>query len=180
VSTEIAIEMLRPLPASGTVYTTATLVHADGLGGVATGRVTDQDGIVLASCSQRGRFIAAPPDLVEEGSWGAPLGVGDLDRLLATRSEEPMRATDVLSNEGGSLHGGISMFASDLVAGAVAPGLVTASIHITYTRAVAIGAGVTWRPDVRHLGRSLAVVDVDGVVDGRVCTTARVVLQPPS
>jgi acyl-coenzyme A thioesterase PaaI-like protein len=91
-----------------------------------------------------------------------------------------MPTTDVLANEGGSLHGGVSMFASDLVAGALAPGLVTASLHITYTRAVPIGAEVTWRAAVPHPGRSLTVVDVDGVVDGRTCTTARVVLHPPA
>jgi acyl-coenzyme A thioesterase PaaI-like protein len=72
------------------------------------------------------------------------------------------------------------MFAADIVAGALAPGLVTSSIHIVYTRAIPIGVPVTWRAAVRHPGRSLAVVDVDGVVDDQVCTTARVVLHPPA
>jgi acyl-coenzyme A thioesterase PaaI-like protein len=71
------------------------------------------------------------------------------------------------------------MFASDLVAGALAPDLVTASIHIVYTRVIPIGSSVLWRPNMRHAGRSLTVVDVDGVVDDQVCTSARVVLHRP-
>ncbi len=117
---------------------------------------------------------------MEEGAWGGPPRPGDLERLLAVRADVPMPTTDVLANEGGNLHGGVSMFASDLVAGAFRPDLVTASVHITYTRAIPIGADLTWRATVRHDSRSLAVVDVDGVVEDRVGTTARVVLHPPA
>jgi len=179
VSTEITLDVLRPLPATGVVHADARLVYADDLGGVATGSVTDESGNVLALCSQRGRFIPSPPDLVEEGAWGGPVREGDLSRLMATRADEPMMVTDVLANEGGSLHGGIAMFLADVVAGAATPDLVTASVHIAYTRGIPIGSEITWRAAVRHRGRSLAVVDVDGVVDDRVCTTARVVLHPP-
>ena len=178
VSAEITLDVLRPLPATGVVHAVARLVHADDLGGMATGSVSDEAGNVLALCSQRGRFIPSPPDLVEEGSWGGPVREGDLARLMATRADEPMVITDVLANEGGSLHGGIALFLSDVVAGAVRPDLVTASVHITYTRGIPIGSEIAWRAAVRHRGRSLAVVDVDGVVDDRVCTTARVVLHP--
>ncbi len=179
VSAEITLDLLRPLPQSGRVLADGRLVQSDALGGFATGSVTAEDGTLLAVCTQRGRFVRAPEDLVEEGAWGGPPAPGDLERLLATRADEPMPTTDVLANEGDSLHGGISMFASDLVAAAAAPGLVTASIHTTYTRAIPIGAAVTWRADVRHPGRSLTVVDVDGLVDGRICTSSRVVLHPP-
>jgi acyl-coenzyme A thioesterase PaaI-like protein len=178
VSAEITLDVLRPLPATGTVHSDARLVHADDLGGMATGSVSDDAGNVLALCSQRGRFIPSPPDLVEEGAWGGPVREGDLVRLMATRADEPMVITDVLANEAGSLHGGIALFVSDVVAGAVRPDLVTASVHIAYTRGIAIGSEIAWRAAVRHRGRSLAVVDVDGVVDDRVCTTARVVLHP--
>jgi len=75
---------------------------------------------------------------------------------------------------------GAEVFASDLVASAMAPELVTASVHITFTRGIPIGHDVTWRASTRHAGRSLTVVEVDGVVDDRVCTTARVVLHPPA
>jgi acyl-coenzyme A thioesterase PaaI-like protein len=180
VSAEITLDVLRPLPTSGLLFADARLVQSDALGGFATGTVTAEDGSLLALCSQRGRFVHAPEDLVEEGAWGGPPHDGDLERLLAVRDGVPMPTSDVLANEGGSLHGGVSMLASDLVAGALAPGLVTASLHITYTRAVPIGAEVTWRAAVPHPGRSLTVVDVDGVVDGRTCTTARVVLHPPA
>jgi acyl-coenzyme A thioesterase PaaI-like protein len=180
VSAEIAMDVLAPLPTTGTLHVEARLDHVDGLGGLSTGRVTTGDGALVALCRQRGRFVAAPPDLVEEGSWGAPVAAGDLERLLAIRDGVPLRATDVLANEGGSLHGGISMFASELVAAAVAPDLVTASVHITYTRVIPLGTEVTWRTDVVHRGRTLTVVDVQGLVEDRVCTSARVVLHPPA
>ena len=180
VSTEISLEMLRPLPASGTVSVSGVLRHVDPLGGLATGTVGAEDGTVLALCSQRGRYVQAPEGLVEEGAWGGPPEPGDLARLLAVRAGVPMATSDVLANESDSLHGGVSMLCSDLVASALAPDLVTASLHITYTRGIPIGAEVLWRADIRHPGRSLTVVDVDGVVDGKVCTTARVVLHPPA
>ena len=158
---------------------TGKLVQSDAQGGFATGTVRNEEGTRLAVCTQRGRFIRAPEGLVEDGAWGGPPRPGDLERLLSVRDGAPMTTTDVLANEGGNLHGGVSMFASDLVAGALAPDLVTASIHITYTRAIPIGVPVTWRATVKHPGRSLTVVDVDGMVDEQVCTAARVVLHPP-
>jgi acyl-coenzyme A thioesterase PaaI-like protein len=179
VSTEITLDVLRPLPATGRVLADGRLVQSDAQGGYATGTVRNEEGTRLAVCTQRGRFIPAPDGLVEEGAWGGPPRPGDLERLLAVRDGVPMPTTDVLANEGGNLHGGVSMFVSDLVACALRPDLVTASLHITYARAIPIGADVSWRATVRHDGRSLAVVDVDGVVDDRVGTTARVVLHPP-
>ena len=180
VSTEITLDVLRPLPATGRVLADGKLVQSDAQGGFATGTVRNEEGTRLAVCTQRGRFIRAPEGLVEEGAWGGPPRPGDLERLLSVGDGAPMPTTDVLANEGGNLHGGISMFASDLVAGALRPDLVTASVHITYTRAIPIGADVSWRATIRHDSRSLAVVDVDGVVDDRVGTTARIVLHPPA
>src|SRR4051794_18318127 len=142
VSAEITLDVLRPLPSAGEVHASASLLHLDALGGVAAGRVTDDDGTVIALCSQRGRFIPAPSGLVEGGSWGGPVPAGALERLLATRADEPVPATDALANEGGNLHGGISLCVADLVAAAVAPELVTASVHITYTRGIPLGSSV--------------------------------------
>ncbi len=178
VSTEITLDLLRPLPTSGRVFVKATLVQSDEQGGFASGEVHDESGRVLALCTQRGRYIPAPEGLVEDGAWGGPPRPGDLERVLAVKPDEPMPTTDVLANEADNLHGGIAMFASDLVAGSLASELVTASIHITFVRGIPIGSEVTWRTSVRHPGRSLTVVDVDGVVDDVVCTTARVVLHP--
>jgi acyl-coenzyme A thioesterase PaaI-like protein len=179
VSTEITLDVLRPLPTSGRVLADGKLAQSDAQGGFASGTVRNEEGTRLAVCTQRGRFIRAPEGLVEEGAWGGPPRPGDLERLLSVRHDVPMPTTDVLANESGNLHGGVSMFVADIVAGALAPTLVTSSIHITYTRAIPIGADVTWRATVRPAGRSLGVVDVDGVVDDRVGTTARVVLHPP-
>jgi len=178
VSAEITLDVVAPLPVEGALYADARRVHRDSMGGLATGRVVGGDGRLIALTTQRGRSIPAPRDLVVEGSWGGALGDGDLARLVATRAGEPMVAGDVLANEAGTLHGGVSMFLSGLLAEAAAPDLVLASLHISYARRVPIGALVTWRPHIRHRGRSLAVVDVDGVVDERICTTARMVLHP--
>ena len=178
VSTEITVDVLRAMPTSGRLFAKAQQVRADRQGGFATGTVNDESGRLLAVCTQRGRFIRAPEGLVEEGGWGGPPRPGDLERLLAVRADVPMPTTDVLANEADHLHGGVAMFASDLVAGSLAPDLVTASIHIAYTRGIPIGSSVVWRTSVRHPGRSLTIVDVDGVVDDAVCTTARVVLHP--
>jgi acyl-coenzyme A thioesterase PaaI-like protein len=180
VSTEITLDVLRPLPTSGRLFVKGERAGFDDQSGFATGTVKDESGRLLALCSQRARFVRAPDGLVEEGTWGGPPRPGDLERLLGVRADVPMVTTDVLANEADHLHGGISMFASDLVASSLAPGLVTASIHVVYTRGIPIGSEVTWRASVRHPGRSLTVVDVDGVVDGAVSTTARVVLQPPA
>ena len=179
VSAEITIDVVRSLPTSGRVLADARLVHADDLGALATGTVTDEDGRLLALTSQRGRFVRAPEGLVEEGAWGGPPAPGDLERLLTTRADQPVATTDALANESGNLHGGVSMFLADLVASAMRPDLVTASVHIAYTRGIPIGADLTCRATTRHDGRSLAVIDVDGVVGDRVGTTARVVLHPP-
>ncbi len=178
VSTEITLDVLQALPTSGRVFVKCQRDHADEQGGFASGTAKDESGRLLAVCTQRGRFIPAPDGLVEEGAWGGPPRPGDLERVLAVQADVPMETTDVLANEADNLHGGISMFASDLVAASFAPELVTASIHITFVRGLPIGSSVTWRTAVRHPGRSLTVVDVDGVVDDRVCTTARVVLHP--
>jgi acyl-coenzyme A thioesterase PaaI-like protein len=179
VSAEITIDVVRPLPTSGRVHADGQLVLADDLGGLATGSVTDDDGRLLALTSQRGRFLRAPEGLVEEGAWGGPPAPGDLERLLAARADQPLPTTDVLANESGNLHGGVSMFLADLVASALRPDLVTASVHITYTRGIPIGPELICRATTRHDGRSLAVIDVDSMVGDRVGTAARVVLHPP-
>ncbi len=180
VSTEITLDAFRPLPSLGRVLVEARLSYADGLSGFATGTVTDEAGTVLALVSQRGRYVRAPEGLVEEGAWGGPPAPGDLERLLASRAEEPVVTTDVLANESGNLHGGVSMFLADLVASALRPDLVTASVHVTYARGIPIGPELICRTTTRHDGRSLAVIDVDGMVEDRVCTTARVILHPPA
>jgi uncharacterized protein (TIGR00369 family) len=179
VSAEITIDVVRPLPASGRVVADARLVHADALGGLATGTVTDEDGRLLALTSQRGRFLVAPEGLVEDGAWGGPPAPGDLERLLAAHADRPLPTTDALANESGNLHGGVSLLLADLVASALRPDLVTASVHIAYTRGIPIGPELVCRATTRHDGRSLAVIDVDGMVGDRVGTTARVVLHPP-
>jgi acyl-coenzyme A thioesterase PaaI-like protein len=179
VSTEITLDLLRALPTAGRVFVKARQTYSDAQGGFASGTVKDESGRLLAVCTQRGRVIRAPEGLVEEGAWGGPPRPGDLERLLAVRADAPMPTTDVLANEADHLHGGVSLFASDLVASALAPELVTASIHIAYARGIPIGSEVVWRASVRHPGRSLTVVDVDGVVDDVVSTTARIVLHPP-
>jgi acyl-coenzyme A thioesterase PaaI-like protein len=180
VSAEITLDVLEPLPTEGRIHAVADLVHVGGLGAFATGRLTDDDGRLVAVGTQRGRFVpmagdpGSPSYAPVEGSTDA---VRWLDSTYA--GPEPFVVPDLMANPLGNVHGGMSLCLSDLVArGAVADHLTTASLHITYTRAIPVGATLAYTTEVHHEGRSLAVVDVTARVDGRPATVARVVLHP--
>ena len=96
------------------------------------------------------------------------------------RADEPVTTTDVHANESGNLHGGVSMFLADLVAGALRPDLVTASVHIAYTRGIPIGAepASAARPPATPAGRWPSSTSTAWSTAGSA-PTARVVLHPP-
>ena len=155
-------------------------MHVDAQGGFATGTVTDEDGPCSPCRPSAAASSVAPEGLVEEGAWGGPATPGDLERLLAARADDPCPPPTCTPTRAATCTAASRCSLADLVAGALRPDLVTASVHIAYTRAIPIGAELIWRATIRHASRSLAVIDVDGVVDGRVGTTARVVLHPPA
>jgi uncharacterized protein (TIGR00369 family) len=199
VSTEISIDVLRPLPGDGTrVQALTDQVHTSAQGGLALGRVLDAGGRVIAVCRQRGRYVTQLPPgpatptggvqpLVDPVTDGVTLpatdALIDAASLLGVRwpgsgtAEPLLEVTDRLTNPLGNLHGGISLCASELVAmAALLPsGLVTASVQVAYLRPAPVGAVVRFAVTVQHRGRTLAVVQVMGTNDaGKICTIATI------
>ena len=185
VSTEISLDLLEPLPLDGsTVHASAHVIHADATGGFAVGEVIGDDGRLLATCRQRGRFVRSGPD-PQPIAFDLPGDVADLRRLLgATRRTDGLdvEVTRVLENPMHNLHGGITLSLTELAAAEAlddgGPPLVTGSIHVTYVRAVPGGTTLAVDARVEHRGRSLASIEVLGRVDGRTCTIGRVTAQP--
>jgi uncharacterized protein (TIGR00369 family) len=184
VSTEITLDVVGDLAAAtGRLQAEATTVHADGLGGFALGRVYDEAGTLVASCTQRGRFVAADPATVE-----SPILLDHIDEVddlagLLDLDGHLLEVTPRLQNPMRNLHGGIAITVSDLVAAATlaatdGPPLITASIHMAFLRPTSGGAHATYTAHVLHRGRTSALVDVVGTVGDRVCTSARVAAHP--
>jgi uncharacterized protein (TIGR00369 family) len=193
VSTEITLDVFDGLRSGrGTRFAAdAHTVHADAVGGFATGQVYDEGGDLVAQCTQRGRFVPAGSAFDETPAPdGLVLDADDMAALIdatATPGSDGVRVhletTAALQNPMHNLHGGIALAASDL-AGCLAlaetpgPPLVTASVHIVYARPIRAGAAPEFRATVAHRGRTLGLVDVVGLVDGRPCTIARVTSHP--
>lgn len=184
VSTEITLDVVGDLAAAtGQLHAEATTVHADGLGGFAVGRVYDDAGTLMASCTQRGRFVPADRATVE-----SPIVLDHVDEVddLASLIEldgHLLEVTPRLQNPMRNLHGGIAITVSDLVAADTlaatdGPRLTTASIHMAFLRPTSGGAHAAYAAQVLHRGRTSALVDVVGTVGDRVCTTARVAAHP--
>jgi acyl-coenzyme A thioesterase PaaI-like protein len=188
VSTEITLEVFPALSvATGQLHAEARVVHTDATGGYATGRVLDDDGRLLAVCSQRGRFVpadasslsSAVPDLAvpEAADIADLLGLGP----VATRGID-LDVSPMLQNPMRNLHGGITLCVADLLAATTLaatddPPLATASIHATYARPIPAEAPTAFRAVVVHRGRSLAVVNVTAAVGSRACVMVRIVAQ---
>ena len=184
VSTEITLDVVDDLAAAtGRLHAEATTVHADGLGGFAVGRVYDEAGTLVASCTQRGRFVHADRATVE-----SPVVLDEIDEAddlagLLELDGHLLAVTPRLQNPMRNLHGGIAITVSDLVASAAlaatdGPPLVTASIHMAFLRPTPGGTEAAYTAQVLHRGRTSALVDVVGTVASRVCTTARVAAHP--
>lgn len=194
VSTEITLDVFAALrTATGLLHAEARVVHTDRTGGFATGRVVDEWGEPVAVCAQRGRWIPVDADTIRPSGPDITLDPADAVGInallgLGTRPEDDTLEVEVgprVQNPLGNLHGGVSLAATDAAAARVlaatdGPPLVTASVHIAYVRPVPAGATVGFRPTVRQRGRTTGLVEVDGLVGDRLCTTARVVAQPPS
>jgi acyl-coenzyme A thioesterase PaaI-like protein len=190
VSTDITLDLFDSLHApTSRFYAEAEAVHVNELGCFATGRVVNDDGELVALCSQRGRYVPmewaavdAIPVFAEQ-----PKDTDDIATLIGARPSLnggiALESSAVHENALSNLHGGLSMCASDIVASAAlaqldAPGVMTTSIRIAYSRPVPRGALVEYTATVRYRGRSFGVVDVVGTVAGKACTIAHVTAQP--
>lgn len=193
VSAEISIEFCAAIPIDGSsLRAEASLLQVDASGGLASARILDEDGRVIALCSQRGRFIGHDQDAMPAPAWNAdndpvltsPITglaslIGARPLLTANGAELHLTVTPRLGNPLANLHGGISLCASELVGLAAlqnsGPPLETASVHVVYARPIPLGSDVTFHASVTHRGRSLAVAQVISTNDaGKPCTIATV------
>jgi uncharacterized protein (TIGR00369 family) len=198
VSAEITLDLLRPVPADGSVLTAEGIVrHAGQAGGFSSASVTDGSGQLLAVATQHGRWVQAAPAAdggIPGGDGTAPAGevplAADLDGFLGgqVRAAEggallELTVTPGLTNPLGTMHGGITLCACDLVAQAAIDAAGgpprTASIHVAYPRPIPAGTRVRFTAEVAHLGRALGVVRVAALNDsGRPCAIATVITGP--
>ncbi|MDQ4115096.1 MAG: thioesterase family protein [Actinomycetota bacterium] len=181
VSAEITLDLLEPIPTSGSVRADARVVHLDQIGGFSTGRITDENGRVLAVCTQRGRYISAPGAEVRGTSFLQPAGSDDIIPWLTQRfvGAEPAETPDLFGNPLGNVHGGISLCLAALNAAAVAPDhLEIASLHIVYARPIPVGTPLAHQVTAQHQGRGSMTVTVTGEAGGRPATLTRAVFQP--
>jgi uncharacterized protein (TIGR00369 family) len=188
VSTEISLDVFPELgTAQGRLHAEATVVHTDSTGGHATGRVVDDDGVLVAECGQRGRFVAADAStLTPTRTRIETSDAANLAALLDLEKIDPhgidVEISPALQNPMRNLHGGITLCLADLLATSTlsdteGPPLSIVSVQMTYLRPIPASVEATFRPTVLHRGRTLAVVDVAATVDGRLCATSRVVAQ---
>jgi acyl-coenzyme A thioesterase PaaI-like protein len=184
VSTEIAIDLMAPVPTRGVLRVEASLTHADARGGFAVGTVTSGDDTVLAVCRQRGRFVPAPAHLLssdEDGTAGVPVTAArGLEGQFNPKAGAAtgLAVTPLLGNPLGNLHGGVTLAASELIAAeALGRRLRSASIHVTYVRPVPVGTTLQLEAEVVFAGRTLGSARVIGRnADRKPCTVATVTL----
>ncbi len=193
VSSEISIDVVRPLDftpvAEPLQAATVGARSFDPLGGHTSGTVSAA-GEIVAVCAQRGRWVpfdgvlaaGSPPPVDLDGATCVEDLLGGTPDPVEGGAALRLQVGPVLQNPLGNMHGGLSLCASDLVAGAAvttwATPWLTESLRIQYLRPVPAGADVVFTAAVRHAGRTRAVVDVTGVVGGRVCTLAHVTGRP--
>jgi len=197
VSAEITLDLLRPVPADGSVLTAEGIVrHAGQAGGFSSASVTDDSGRLLAVGTQHGRWVRAAPTAggVPAGNGTIPAGdvplTADLGGFLGSQVRAAdggalleLTVTPGLTNPLGNMHGGMTLCACDLVAQAAIDAAGgpqrTASIHVAYPRPIPVGTRVRFTAQVAHLGRAFGVVRVTGLNDsGRPCAIATVTTGP--
>lgn len=197
VSAEISVDLCRPVPADGSLLTVqGRLMYADSAGGLASGSVTDDAGRLIALCRQHGRWITtmpdppAPPDepaaravRTEQPEPSALAGLPGLHgaRPRATEGGASLEVavTAELVNPMGNLHGGITLWISDLVAQAALAAAggptSTMSVHVAYSRPMPFGTTVRFEGRAVHRGRTFGVARVTAVNEsGKPCAIATV------
>ena len=190
VTSEMTLDVYPALQRAGDrLHAEANVVQADVFSAFAVGRVWSAGGELVASCTQRTRFRDGRPQAAAR-SGSCPAGQPRIrpaslvaGEMAAGDASVRLKVVPELQNPLNNLHGGVSMYASDrAVARALTldgAELVTTSVQVAYLRPVAACAQIEFRPTIIHRGRSLAVVDVDGLVDdGRKAVVARASAQP--
>jgi uncharacterized protein (TIGR00369 family) len=192
VSSEISVDLCRPVPAGGGVLAAeGRLMYSDDSGGLASGSVVDDAGRLIAMCRQHGRWVSAQPDAPPAerpapSESPGPSAPAVLTELLGVRPRAAdggarltVAVTADLANPLGNLHGGITLWVSDLVAQAAfaaAGGPTrTTSVHVAYPRPMPLGTTVRFEGQVIHRGRTFGVARVTVLnAAGKPCAVATV------
>jgi uncharacterized protein (TIGR00369 family) len=191
-TTEMSIDFGAALPVSGDeIVLRAATVHRDEHGGLARGLLRDSAGAVVASASQRLRFIPGTPDEAPPAHAVEPDASSGIFELFGVRSaQRDDRAHELIVDLGphvqnplGNLHGGVLLCLSE-VAGLIAVQssahpLSTASVHVAYLRPGPRTGELRLLTETLHRGRTLALARVYSVrPDGKTCSVATVAFQP--
>ncbi|MDI3329354.1 MAG: thioesterase family protein [Micrococcus sp.] len=187
VTTELTLNVLRPLPADGTVLESRTRTRAaDGTGGMASGTLVGTDGTEYLQATGwfqgvEGNDPAAVAHFTAMA--GLPLGPDTevpLGRLLGAQPTTPAPPAgrpevtddfgagwgfdrkDELRNPHGAVHGGALSMMAALAAQQAMPdrsGFELQSLRVLFLRPA--GGEIASRVRVRHAGRSLRIVQVE-------------------
>ncbi len=187
VTTELVLNVLRPLPADGTTLESWTRTRvADGTGGMASGTLLGPDGTEYLEAT--GWFQAVEghdPAAVEHFTAMAALPLGPdtevpLGQILGARATTPappagrpevtdgfgagwgFERKEELRNPHGAVHGGALSMMAALAAQQAMPdrtGFDLQSLRVMFLRPA--GGKIASRVRVRHAGRSLRIVQVE-------------------
>ncbi|WP_157978883.1 MULTISPECIES: PaaI family thioesterase [Nocardia] len=190
VTTELLLEFCDPVTSAGGVLTAeGTTMHVGKGYGAGAGVIRAEDGTAIATGMVRLHFF--PGERI--GPARAPASRADLDRAphplrvldmdLESRRDAAdlrVRITREICNPGGGIHGGISVWLSELAAaeavGAASERLRPTSLHITYLRHSPVDTSVTFAARVEHRTNRSAVVRVVATREnGGVGTEATIV-----
>lgn len=185
VSTEIWLDLLAPLPATGTLSARARVLDASAVSAFTEGTVHDATGACIAVCRQRGRAIPEDPADLAPVAFQIRAHAADVSELIGLRALGPhdteLTVTPDLENPRGMLHGGVTLCASEVTAvrSRMAAGvdLTTSSVHTAYTRGIPAGCDIAFHATTRHAGRTFWVSEVTGVVGGRTASVSTVSAQ---
>ena len=187
VTTELHLDFTRGPALDGSILRAdSTVVAVDEDGGLATGRVLDESGRVVALGSARLRFVAAdaPAGSVPDDVRARATATSIVELLGAHHRRDNVGAgmeldpSEWLCNPLGNVHGGVLLCASEIAGhSAVTPHaeFQTTSIAMAFVRPCPGTEPITFAPRVIYRGRRFAVVQVVGRNrPGKTCTTATV------
>ncbi|GAB93585.1 PaaI family thioesterase [Gordonia rhizosphera] len=187
VSLGIRVDFLADPPVEGSPMTViGELIARDDRSGTTRGAVVDGAGRTLALVTQRSHLV--PVDGQPHSSatqFDTPRPETSIRAALGFRDVTPgvvdLPPTTLAANGMGNLHGGVLIIGSELAAmSAVDAGgvLRTTSIDIVYVRPGNAGDLTTFRSDLLHRGRSVAVVRVVAAnASGKPCSISTVIVQ---
>jgi uncharacterized protein (TIGR00369 family) len=187
VSLGIRLDLLADPPVDGSLLAvTGELIGSDARGGTTRGVVTDAAGTIIALITQRSHLLSVDgPPTAPAVEFDAPVdGVSIRDALGVRESAcgvVELPASAFAANGIGDVHGGILLCGAEFAAMSAleADGsLRTTSIDMVFVRPGNANDTTTFRAEVVHRGRSLAVVRVVAVnASGKTCAEATVTVQ---